>query len=97
MRAPPESLSPITGAPARMARSMILQIFSALGSDNGSSLGRGFLWRKNSYGEMRSDPSRAKKQDDTKKQFRAHGCATLERRFKRSHIFGSLNKNKHGA
>ena len=29
MRAPPESLSPITGAPFRIARSMTLQIFSA--------------------------------------------------------------------
>ena len=29
IRAPPESLSPITGAPFRTARSMTLQIFSA--------------------------------------------------------------------
>ncbi len=29
MRAPPESLSPITGAPTFIARSMILQTFSA--------------------------------------------------------------------
>ena len=34
MRAPPESLSPIMGAPTRMARSMTLQIFSAKASDN---------------------------------------------------------------
>src|SRR5580704_8841075 len=34
MRAPPESLRPMTGAPARMARSMILQIFRALVSDS---------------------------------------------------------------
>src|SRR5579859_409697 len=33
MRAPPESFRPITGAPARMARSMILQIFRALASE----------------------------------------------------------------
>ena len=34
MRAPPESFSPITGAPVFSAKSMILQIFSALASDN---------------------------------------------------------------
>ncbi len=34
MRAPPESLRPITGAPLLMARSMILQIFSAWASDS---------------------------------------------------------------
>ncbi len=33
MRAPPESLMPITGAPTWIARSMILQIFSACASD----------------------------------------------------------------
>ena len=32
MRAPPESLSPITGAPFRTARSITLQIFSACAS-----------------------------------------------------------------
>ena len=32
MRAPPESLRPMTGAPTRMAWSMILQIFSACAS-----------------------------------------------------------------
>ena len=32
MRAPPESLSPITGAPTLIAWSMILQIFSACAS-----------------------------------------------------------------
>ena len=34
MRAPPESLSPITGAPTFIAWSMILQIFSACASDS---------------------------------------------------------------
>src|SRR5229473_3901762 len=34
MRAPPESLWPITVAPARIAKSMILQIFSALDSES---------------------------------------------------------------
>ena len=34
MRAPPESLRPITGAPVFSARSMILQIFCALASDS---------------------------------------------------------------
>ena len=34
MRAPPESLRPITGAPFFIARSMILQIFSAKVSDS---------------------------------------------------------------
>ena len=34
MRAPPESLRPITGAPTFIAWSMILQIFSAWGSDS---------------------------------------------------------------
>ena len=34
MRAPPESLRPTTGAPTFMARSMILQIFSAYASDS---------------------------------------------------------------
>src|SRR5213082_2135903 len=34
MRAPPESLRPITGAPVFKARSMILQIFSACASDS---------------------------------------------------------------
>src|SRR6267142_1996356 len=34
MRAPPESFRPMTGAPARIARSMILQIFSALVSES---------------------------------------------------------------
>ena len=33
MRAPPESLSPMTGAPTFIARSMTLQIFSAYASD----------------------------------------------------------------
>jgi hypothetical protein len=33
MRAPPESLSPIIGAPFRSARSITLQIFSANASD----------------------------------------------------------------
>ena len=33
MRAPPESLIPITGAPTRIAWSMILQIFSAWASE----------------------------------------------------------------
>ncbi len=32
MRAPPESLIPMTGAPTETARSMILQIFSAMTS-----------------------------------------------------------------
>ena len=32
IRAPPESLRPMTGAPFRIARSMILQIFSACAS-----------------------------------------------------------------
>ena len=34
IRAPPESLSPITGAPFRTARSITLQIFSACASLN---------------------------------------------------------------
>ena len=34
MRAPPESLRPTTGAPTSMALSMILQIFSAWGSES---------------------------------------------------------------
>src|SRR5208337_3131173 len=34
MRAPPESFKPMTGAPLRMARSMILQIFCALVSES---------------------------------------------------------------
>ena len=34
MRAPPESLRPITGAPTRIAWSMILQIFSACASES---------------------------------------------------------------
>ena len=34
MRAPPESLSPTTGAPTFIARSMILQILAALVSDS---------------------------------------------------------------
>ena len=34
MRAPPESLSPITGAPAFIAWSITLQIFSACASDS---------------------------------------------------------------
>src|ERR1035441_9168366 len=34
MRAPPESLSPITGAPVFSAMSMILQIFCALASES---------------------------------------------------------------
>src|SRR5258708_17412090 len=34
MRAPPESFNPITGAPLRMAKSMILQIFCELDSDS---------------------------------------------------------------
>ena len=34
MRAPPESLRPITGAPTLIAWSMILQIFSAWASDS---------------------------------------------------------------
>ena len=34
MRAPPESFRPITGAPLRIARSMILQIFSAFVSES---------------------------------------------------------------
>ena len=34
MRAPPESFSPTTGAPASIARSMILTIFAALVSDS---------------------------------------------------------------
>ena len=34
MRAPPESLRPITGAPIFMAMSMILQIFRAIVSDS---------------------------------------------------------------
>jgi heme A synthase len=34
MRAPPESLMPTTGAPLRMAMSMILQIFWACVSDS---------------------------------------------------------------
>jgi hypothetical protein len=33
MRAPPESFSPITGAPLRIARSITLQIFSANASE----------------------------------------------------------------
>ena len=33
MRAPPESLSPITGAPIFMARSITLQIFRAFVSE----------------------------------------------------------------
>jgi len=33
MRAPPESFSPITGAPLRIAMSMILQILAACVSD----------------------------------------------------------------
>ena len=34
MRAPPESLSPITGAPFSTARSMTLQILAALVSES---------------------------------------------------------------
>ena len=34
MRAPPESFSPITGAPTCIALSMTLQIFSACGSES---------------------------------------------------------------
>src|SRR3990172_4432402 len=34
MRAPPESFSPTTGAPPRMAKSMILHIFEALASES---------------------------------------------------------------
>ncbi len=34
MRAPPESLRPMTGAPMRIAMSMTLQIFCAMVSDS---------------------------------------------------------------
>src|SRR5467141_189772 len=68
-----------------------------LGSDNGSSLGRGSFWRKNAHGEMRGEPDSSKKQYHAEEQFRAHRGRAPERRFKRSHVFGSLNKNEHGA
>src|SRR5260370_19399249 len=68
-----------------------------LGSDNGSSLGRGNFWRKNAYGEMRGKPDSSEKEYHAEEQFRAHGGGTPERRFERSHVFGSLNKNEHGA
>src|ERR1051326_7223400 len=40
MRAPPESFRPTTGAPLRIARSMILQIFCALDSDSEHKAGK---------------------------------------------------------
>src|SRR6266852_5120476 len=68
-----------------------------LGSDNGSSRGRGFLRGKNAHGEVRGQPDGSQKQHDTQEQLRAHGGGPLERRFKRGHVFRGLDKNKHGA
>src|SRR5258708_7483278 len=67
-----------------------------LDSDNGSSLGRGFSWRKNAQGKMRGEPNSPKKQYHTEEQFRSHGHSALHRRIQRGHIFRGLNKHEHG-
>src|SRR5260370_719804 len=51
-----------------------------LGSDNGSSLGRGILRGKNAHGEMRGEPDGPEKQHDTQEQLCAHGGVVLDAR-----------------
>src|SRR6266702_2770160 len=68
-----------------------------LGSDNGSSLGRGILRGKNAYGKMRGEPDGPEQQHDTQEQLCAHGGGALERRFECRHVFRGLDKNKHCA
>src|SRR5438046_4396323 len=67
-----------------------------LGSDNGSSLGSGFLRSKNAHGKMGGEPDGSQEQHDTQEQFRAHGSGTLHGRFERSHVLGGSHENKHG-
>src|SRR5258708_6741108 len=66
---PPASVSSeIRRSSSLRSRRLSSGINLGLGSDNGSSLGRGFLWRKNTHGEMRGDPSGAEKKHDTEGQ-----------------------------
>src|SRR5437870_1557050 len=67
-----------------------------LGSDNGSSLGSGFLRSKNAHGKMGGEPDGSQEQHDTQEQFRAHGSGALHGRFERSHVLGGSHENKHG-
>src|SRR6267142_68731 len=64
-------------------------------SDNGSSLGRGFLWGKDAHREMRGEPDGSEKQHDAEEQLRAHGGGALEGRFERSHVLRGPNENEH--
>src|SRR6266852_8820402 len=93
---PASASSEMQRSSSMRSRCLASGIKLGLGSDNGSSLGRGFFWRKNAHGEMRGDPSGSEKQYHAEEQFRAHGSGALERRFERSQVFSSLNKNEHG-
>lgn len=67
------------------------------GSDNGSSLWRGFFNAKDADGEMRGEPDSTEEQDDAKEKLRGHGRGAVQGRFERSHIFRRLNENEHCA
>src|SRR6266403_1045152 len=89
---PASASSEIRRSSSLRSRRLSSGIKLGLGSDNGSSLGRGFLWRKNTHGQMRGDPSGAEKKDDTEEQLRAGGGGPLERGLQRGHVFGGLDQ-----
>src|SRR5216684_3531997 len=68
-----------------------------LGSDNGSSRGRGFLRGKNAHGKMCGEPDGSEEQHYAQEQLRAHGGGALQGRFERSHVFRGSDENEHGA
>src|SRR5258708_1108769 len=94
---PASASSEIRPTSSTRSRCLASGIKLRLGSDNRSSLGRRFSWRKNTYGEMRGEPDGSEKEHHAEEQFRSHGHGALQRRIQRGYIFRSLNKHKHGS
>src|SRR5712664_531456 len=93
---PPASASTeIRWSSSMRSRCFASDIKQGLVSDNGSSLGRGFLWGKNAHGKMRGEPDGSEEQHDAKEQLRAHGGGALEGTLERSHVLRGLDKNEH--
>src|SRR5258708_2062653 len=92
---PASASSEMRRSSSMRSRCWASEIKLGLVSDNGSSLGRGFLWGKNAHGKMRGEPDGSEQQYDAEEQLRAHGGGALERRLERSHVLRGPDKNEH--
>src|SRR5260370_19869133 len=94
---PASASSEIRRSSSIRSRRLDSEIRLGLGSDNGSSLGRGFLRGKNAHGKMCGEPHCSQQQDNTEEYLRAHGAGALQGSFQRSRVLGGPHENKHSA